>query len=134
MSRGKKKNPLEAKRSEGGMVAIWMTQNVWWVIRDGAVRQYLWHRECVGGEKARKEMNAREVGDGWGFAESSARESLSIYTFGYETWVKPDEKQDRFCAPITPEKLVALGDRKELEAYEEQLKRLRDKAGKAVAA
>lgn len=123
------KFPVAQYRKEDGIPAVWLTFNNWLVIRDGLVREYIHQREYIAQREARKAASKPWNLDTWGnHFETCARDAaLELFRIGYEAHghIAPGTES------LTPEGLIALGDKCARRAFDKQTKLLWQAAGEA---
>lgn len=127
-----------AKIREDGCPAVWLSHGVWNVVRGGLVTSYLTNRQYHGRSEARIAIGKRDsILDSWRTEKQDAETALEVFRIGFKH-NEPDMSiyKDCHCKPITPDGLVELGDKREAEAYNEELEKhregpkvARDKAG-----
>jgi hypothetical protein len=119
------KFPVAQYRQADGVPAVWLTHTNWLAIREGLVRGYIQQREYIGQREARKAAGKPERLDTWGnHFETCARDAaLELFRIGYEAHGHIAKSED----DLTPDKLVALGDKCARRAADEQAKRLAEK-------
>lgn len=119
-----------AKIRRDGVVAIWLTYTNWSIMRDGIVRKYLEERGYEGRAKARREARAKHPDcwiqnaqlKSWHFLDSTqpfgvnSTEVLELYRVGRSAHPGANE--------LTVEKLISIGDKREADDYEHELKNI----------
>ena len=135
-----------AKVREDGTPAIWLTFTNWLVVKSGIQGTYLQERSHFGYLRARNEARKKfgpgwqthpELGrctltDAWSPLFSHESAALELYRAGWNAWCATDEKSRG--ATLSPEQLVALGDKHERKGYEGEIERLKNLSCNAAQA
>lgn len=121
------KFPVAQYRKEDGIPAVWLTHTNWLAIRDGLVREYIRQREYIAQRAARCAASKPWNLDTWGnHFETCARDAaLELFRIGYEAHghIAPGTES------LTPEGLIALGDKCARRTFDEQTKQIWQAAG-----
>lgn len=130
MKNENQKWPIAKVRKEDGLIAVWLTHENWMAIEQGIINQYLQHREWMGHRKARIEAKTAEILDAWPFDSGLCQSALELYEVGWKAYKSTLERRN----PVTPARLIEMGEGRELQGYREERKKLATPTGRWVTA
>lgn len=113
----KYKWPL-AKKDKDGCPAMWLSWQAFLAIRDGLINRYVICRRSHGRSSARIACGKPDkILDCLRSDLRDAETALEIYTLAYNFNVRPKDKANYPELYMSPAELVALGDKREQQAY-----------------
>lgn len=137
-----KKNQWPVARTESNRVAVWFDLFSWPIVRDGILRKYLELRASEGELEARNEIRRvfpitwihNQLLKRWELLDRTGtlfrtrpEEALKLYQAGWSA------RLGGAMQGVSPEKLVALGDKWQKEAYQKELVEIEREAPNADA-